>query len=129
MLLTVMAVAGLPVIVCVSEAHGTAVELGGLYTAHHDSSEPHGAVSDSSDDAFGSGCTDFRLDRGILVEQVRLKQPTGLPILNNDGPAFSAAPASLLPPFVFADGRGILRVNRPVIRSSLSDLRTIVLLI
>jgi hypothetical protein len=86
MLLTVMAVAGLPVIVCVSEAHGTAVELGGLYTAHHDSSEPHGAVSDSSDDAFGSGCTDFRLDRGILVEQVRLKQPTGLPILNNDGP-------------------------------------------
>lgn len=129
MILTVMAVAGLPIIVCVSEAHGAAIEFRNFHADHQDSSQIHRTLFGVSDEALDSGsCSDFRLDRGILVKQSRVKQPIALLGSGNNVPGVAAFALPFPSPH-FAESEATSWVDRPVVRSSLSDLSTIVLLI
>jgi hypothetical protein len=129
-ILLAMTVAGLPVIVCVSQAHGVALEFNGLYANHHGNSQTHPTIFGAPETSVASeDCSDFRLDRGVLVKQIRVKHPSTLQGANNDSPTFATfAPSSPL----IARRVGSMAtswVNCPVVRSSLSDLSTIVLLI
>jgi hypothetical protein len=129
MILTVMAVAGLPIIVCVSQAHGAAIEFRNFHVDHQDSSQDHRTLFGVPVDALDSGsCSDFRLDRGILGNQSRLKQSIGLLGSDNNVPAVAAL-ALRFPSPHFAVSEATSWVDCPVVRSSLSDLSTIVLLI
>jgi hypothetical protein len=127
MILAMMTIAGLPIVVCVSEAHGAAIEFKDIYADHHDSSQAHRTLFGSSDEAFDTGCSDFRLDRGVLVQQSRVKQPAAVLGTNTPGfAAFTSSPRHLSETIA---SKGTSPAVCPIVRSSLSDLRTVVLLI
>jgi hypothetical protein len=129
MILTTIAVAGLPIVVCVSQAHGAAIEFRELYADHQDTSKTHRTLFGASDETFDSGsCSDFRLDRGTLVQQSSVKRSIAFVGSGNNAPAFAAL-ALPFPSLHFVEGTATSWAGYPVVRSSLSDLSTIVLLI
>jgi hypothetical protein len=129
MILAMMTIAGLPIIVCVSEAHGAAIEFKHVYADHHDRSQAHRTLFGSSDNALDSGCSDFRLDRGVLLKQSRVKRSPAVMGTGTDAPGFAAFASSPLPLSYVLASKVTSRAVCPIVRSSLSDLSTIVLLI
>jgi hypothetical protein len=129
-ILTAMTVAGLPIVVCVSQAHGAAIEFKDIYVNHHKNSQKHRTLFDVAENTVASkDCKDFSSDRGILAKQSRVKQPVTLGVASNDSPTLAPFESSTL--FI---ARRFLSMRTswgdyPEIRSSLSDLSTIVLLI
>ncbi|MFA7306375.1 MAG: hypothetical protein WC026_06840 [Hyphomicrobium sp.] len=118
--LLTMAVAGLPVIVCVSDAHGAVIEVGRV---HNLASTSHRAfVNSAHQDAQSQPCSDFQFDHGTLSKQEE-HRPTShraggeQPHLSLERPGLS----SFGPP---VDGR---RNSSPGSPPGLRERRTIVL--
>lgn len=126
-----MSVASLPIIVCVSQAHGAAIEFSGLYASHHDSSQTHRTLFGAAENSLASeDCSDYRFDRGILVQQSRLKRSAALVGgTGYDGPTFAALTPSPHGLSRFVGSASPSWIKWPIERSSLSDLSTVVLLI
>ncbi len=127
--LLTMAVAGLPVFVCVSDAHGAMIEFGG---PHHDKREAtathHTLFDHVEDSAHSDPCVDFRLERGTIAQDSRGKQEAS----SFDGsdsastPHVTSARASLR---ASAPARVVFRAAEPSLHPTLRERRTIVLLI
>jgi hypothetical protein len=125
--LLTMAVAGMPIIVCVSEAHGAMIEVGRM---HLDDSKPsanhHTLFGQVEKSAQSQPCSDFQLERGTIAKQKREQQPSSQIASSGGTPFVASAPPSL-------------RTTRPLpvtirafahmVPSSLRERRTIVLLI
>lgn len=120
-------VAGLPLVLCVSAAHGAAIEFDSADSAAHRQDEQHNILFKISGAVARSVvCQDYRLQSDKVIHEVETKQNSvvisnvagsGGAVLNNSesATAFYHSHLSQAPECAFH------------LRSSLSDLRTIVL--
>lgn len=130
--LLTMTVAGLPLVVCVSEAHGASIEVDRSYlisSSYQNPKQHHVLFGNSEQSAESPDCKDFRLQRGPLVAQSRHEKVAGVGTLS-DGkspvvPDIAAYDVKA-PSYVGPD-RKFVRRTALILRSALSDRRTIVL--
>lgn len=127
--LLTLTVAGLPALLCISDVHGAAIEVG----RHHSQSDSgsglnHANLGDAKHAADPVPCVDIRFDHVTLRNQSRDRQSA----------ASAYAPNHVAPPVAIISAPRLYARSLPAVapaafeqakRSSLSDLRTIVLLI
>jgi hypothetical protein len=124
-----MTVAGLPLVVCVSEAHGAAIELDSSHPIRSSTqnSKQHDVLfSSAKQSAKSPDCKDFRLARGTLLAQGRFEKASNLTAAAHGKSPVALAYGVKAPLYVGAVSR-IVRRATPTLRSALSDRRTIVL--
>lgn len=124
--LLTMAVAGLPVVVCVSEAHGMMIEVGGRHVEASTSSTNHHALFGGAEpSAHSEPCSDFHLERGTIANQSRENRPSlQIPSGGVSFPALASPSLRPLKPVPIS-----IRASTRTLASSLRERRTIVLLI
>lgn len=121
-------VAGLPLLVCVSEAHGAAIEVDQSRLVTDIDPADHvilfGKVETS---ARSVPCRDYRLERGVFFEQDGEKQSAATADASGGGVPYLTA--TNVSPYVAAIGSASVsfRSFAGELRTSLSDLRSIVL--
>jgi hypothetical protein len=130
MVLLATSVAGLPLVVCVSEAHSAAIEIERLHAGEQTSPEGHFVLFSPESAAQEQGpCKDYRLQAGAIAAQQGATKQVGQPASNTGGDQsfavsrsndYQATPRSV-----------VLLVKTHVYRhdgrSTLSDRRSIVL--
>ncbi|HET6387762.1 hypothetical protein [Hyphomicrobium sp.] len=132
--LLTMAVAGLPVFVCVSQAHGAMIEFGGTHLDKNEANASHHTlfvhVEDSAqfvhveDSAHSDPCVDFRLERGTIVQESRSHQQSS----NFDAIDSTPPYAVTLPSRLESGTTGfVYQAAPPDISPTLRERRTIVL--
>lgn len=124
-------VAGLPLVLCVSEAHSAAIEIERLHVGERASPENHFVLfSPESPTAEQAPCTDYRLQAGAIVAQQTLtKQIAQNPAKTGNGDASFVAVSDNLDTSAM---RRSVRLAKTYGfehdgRSTLRDRRTIVL--
>lgn len=121
-------IAGLPLVVCVSEAHGAAIEVDRTHHCTDKTSAGHAILFRKVETSARSvPCRDYRLERDVYFDQIReIESAATIDASGSDVPYLTAADVSLP-----LGGINLASISpRPFaseLRTSLSDLRTIVL--
>ena len=128
--LMTVTVAGLPIVICVSQSHGTAVEFDQPYSDHQNNPGSHFILFGGARNILQStDCTDFRLDRGTLVkESCEGKPKTYLSLRDNTIVFATTVDFPVMAPRHAAHQKQS-RTFGSTFRSSISDLGTVILLI
>ena len=123
--LLTMAVAGLPVFVCVSQAHGAMIEFGGAHLDKNEANASHHTLFvHVEDSAHSDPCVDFRLERGTIAQESRSHQQSS----NFDAIDSTPTYAVTLPSRLESGPAGfVYRAAPPDIPPTLRERRTIVL--
>jgi hypothetical protein len=129
-LLTTM-VASLPVMLCVSDIHGAAIEVVRHHANPDDSSDTgHARLGDAKFLSDQEPCIDIQFDRAAFGSQGRDRQSISSVCASNGSVSFIAiASASNFLFQTFTLAIAAHPAKHDALRSSLSDLKTIVLLI
>lgn len=125
-------VAGLPLVLCVSQAHGAAIEVASSHfagEAARDANRHFVLFSAPKHSAGSSDCQDFRLQTGILLEQSRHEIVGGVaePASGGNVPVALVATAYDFRDLSSDEANKVIQRNSLILRSPLSDRRTIVL--
>lgn len=120
-------VAGLPLVLCVSAAHGTAIEFEAVDSASHRHDGQHDILFKISDAMARSVvCEDYRLQNDKVIHEVETKQ-NNIVVANGDAPGGAVLNNSESATTFYRSYLSQAPQCAFHVRSSLSDLRTIVL--
>ncbi len=130
MVLATVSVAGLPIILCVSQSHGMAVEFEQPYADHQDNPQSHFVLFGGAKNFLQPlDCIDFHLDRGTLAKESREGEPKSY-LSSKDAPVVFAEMADFpVGTARHASCQGQIWTFASTLRSSISDLGTVILLI
>jgi hypothetical protein len=120
--------AGLPFMLCVSDAHGTAIEVAHQHSNIDARRTAHSSlIARIAKSAQSEPCNDYELQSALIIKQKRDRQPSAAVNVSSGNTSFLAASA-----LDFRQTNATMVAQRQFAidpRSSLTDLRTVVLLI